>query len=526
MLLRRHATHPPQSGHPGGFQKINMSDRKTAKIIWIISAVFAAVLAAGVILSVVIAHAEKKELTEQAREAFSQVTVTDIRVIAGSRVSPEDFVANGKPDTVGVSFVTEPSTKEAGEFTVPLRLTYGNEAETRTVRLTVCTYNRTVKVSVGSTEAVTVSDYIPTPGFAAEFVGFDPDSIDRSNPGIYDGKLLINNHLYEITFEVADTEPPRAVPVEGTVVLIGKSVKPADLVTDVSDVSTVDFSFAEEPDFSAEGDVTVKVRLTDTYGNSSVYEVTVTVAADTEPPVFSGLHDITITVGDTISYKSGVTVSDNSGEDIEFTVDASAVNRNKAGTYKVKYTAADSSGNTAEEYRTVIVIKLSIEKVERMIADLAKKIVNDGMTNDEKIKKIWNYTRLKIKYTGRSTKSDVYTAAYEGMTTGGGDCYTYYAMNTLLFRHLGIENTEVRRVEGKSRHWWSLVLFDDGKWYFVDSCPLPTPISGNYAKTGKMTKTVLRQLTELENKYSGTGGTFFGYYEYDESLYTGYDIAE
>ena len=99
MLLRRDATHPPQSGHPGGFQKINMSDRKTAKIIWIISAVFAAVIAAGVILSVVIAHAEKKELTEKAREAFSQVTVTDIRVIAGSRVSPEDFVANGKPDT-------------------------------------------------------------------------------------------------------------------------------------------------------------------------------------------------------------------------------------------------------------------------------------------------------------------------------------------------------------------------------------------------------------------------------------------
>ena len=112
------------------------------------------------------------------------------------------------------------------------------------------------------------------------------------------------------------------------------------------------------------------------------------------------------------------------------------------------------------------------------------------------------------------------------MTTGGGDCYTYYAMNTLLFEHLGIENTEVRRVEGKSRHWWSRVLFDDGKWYFVDSCPLPTPISGNYAKTGKMTKTVLRQLTELENKYAGSGGTFSGYYEYDESLYTDYDIAE
>ena len=70
------------------------------------------------------------------------------------------------------------------------------------------------------------------------------------------------------------------------------------------------------------------------------------------------------------------------------------------------------------------------------------------------------------------------------------------------------------------------MLFDDGKWYFVDSCPLPTPISGNYAKTGKMTKTILRQLTKLENKYSGNGGTFSGYYEYDESLYTGYDIAE
>lgn len=503
-----------------------MTDSKTAKNVWIISAVFAVVLAAGVLFSVWIARSNSIQLSKEAREKFSQITVNDMRVIVGARLTPEDFICDNKPASVAVSFAQTPSTDETGDFTVKLKLSYGKETDIRTAKLTVCTFIPSVKISVDSTDIVTVNDYISDSGFTSEFVGFDPNSIDRSKPGIHSGKLLINNYLYDITLEVADMTPPTASPAEGVTVLIGASLSPEELVTDVCDAGKVEFGFVEEPDLSSAGTVIVKVILTDESKNSAIYEVSVTVIADTEPPVFSGLRDLTITVGDTISYKSGVSVSDNSGEELEFTVDATAVNRNKAGFYRVKYTATDSSGNTAEEYITVNVIKLSIDKVMGMIGDLADKIVNDGMTNDEKIKKIWNYTRLKIKYTGKSTKSDIYTAAYEGMTTGGGDCYTYYAMNTLLFEHLGIESVEVKRAEGKSRHWWNLVLFDDGKWYFVDSCPLPTAISWHYAETGKMTKTTLRDLTELENSHVSTGSAFTGYYVYDESLYTEYDIAE
>ena len=50
-------------------------------------------------------------------------------------------------------------------------------------------------------------------------------------------------------------------------------------------------------------------------------------------------------MGNSISYKKNVTVTDNCSEGLIFTVDNSAVNLSVAGTYPITYIAKDAAGN-------------------------------------------------------------------------------------------------------------------------------------------------------------------------------------
>ena len=57
--------------------------------------------------------------------------------------------------------------------------------------------------------------------------------------------------------------------------------------------------------------------------------------ADTEPPVIEGLHDMTVAVGMTLSYRSGVTAVDKVDGKVKLEIDASAVNLLEPGKYPV-----------------------------------------------------------------------------------------------------------------------------------------------------------------------------------------------
>ncbi len=461
----------------------------------------------------------------EAIAVFEKTVTHNMSIIAGAPLCADDFVEPGRPAGVKVSFEESPVTDSVGKHSVTLVLTYGKCNEKRKAELTVSECKPIVKASIGSKNEITVWDYLTDTDLDASFENFDPNAFDRTVSGSYEGNIRINGILYAVVFEVADLEPPSAQAVDGISVYMNHTLDAALLVRNISDYSKVTVTYAEEPDFTHEGDVSVSVLLTDEYGNKSIIEAVVTVVKDTEPPVFSGIKDKTITVGDTVSYKSGVSVTDNSGEEITFTVDSSAANRNKEGKYKVIYTAVDSAGNVATATMTLTVVKVSVEKVNERLGKIVSKIIKDSMSLDEKIHAVWNYTRKAITYTGKSTKTDLYTAAYEGLNTGGGDCYTYFALNSLLFDYLKIENAEVRRVEGNSRHWWSLVLFEDGMWYFVDSCPLPVSIGKYAGKTGKMSKSDIEHYTDLENKATGNAGMYIGYYVYDTVLDSQYNIA-
>ena len=134
---------------------------------------------------------------------------------------------------------------------------------------------------------------------------------------------------------------------------------------------------------------------------------------------------------------------------------------------------------------------------------------------------IYLYTKRNVQFVGSSDKSSVVHAAYEGFSTGKGDCYTYYAMNVILLDMAGIENLEVARVGGTSNHWWNLVLHDDGKYYHVDSCPKSIYLDGQTYY--KMTDGDLDVYTNNKQVASHRPN----YYTYDKTLpeYQDIDIA-
>lgn len=99
--------------------------------------------------------------------------------------------------------------------------------------------------------------------------------------------------------------------------------------------------------------VTVKA----THGSSSkVITLNVNVV-DTTSPVFSGIKDITINAGETIDLKSGVSVTDNYDEHVEFTVSFDKDDKDTAapGTHVITYVAKDQSGNVASRKATLTI---------------------------------------------------------------------------------------------------------------------------------------------------------------------------
>ena len=70
-----------------------------------------------------------------------------------------------------------------------------------------------------------------------------------------------------------------------------------------------------------------------------------------------GIAPLTGYIGEPISYKSTLTVTDNCMGDIDVQVDSSKVDTNTEGTYDVIYTAVDRAGNKAEASTTVTIME-------------------------------------------------------------------------------------------------------------------------------------------------------------------------
>lgn len=203
-----------------------------------------------------------------------------------------------------------------------------------------------------------------------------------------------------------------------------------------------------------------------------IHEVEVCVV-DTTSPVIEGVKNLSITEGGSVSYKKHITVTDNSGEEVELAIDNSKADTKTPGTYSIYYSATDSSGNTATAECTLTVkekIVINEAYVRPMVEKIVKQVTNSGMSDWDKAYALYNWCRTKIYYGSKGDRTSIWTGAYEGIHDRSGDCFTYYATYAAMLDVAGIQNMKVSRIGGTSNHWWNLVNVGDG-WYHCDASP-------------------------------------------------------
>ena len=201
--------------------------------------------------------------------------------------------------------------------------------------------------------------------------------------------------------------------------------------------------------------------------------------ADTTPPTIECEDTRLVYIGDAVSYKKDVVVTDDTDSAPALTVDSSKVNLRQAGSYTYTLVATDKAGNETTRTVTLTVKEKPKDYVteEEMYAQADKvisKIITDDMTSEQQVKAIYNWARGNIGYINHSAKTDWVQTAYKTFVNRQSDCFGYFAVTKAMLNRLGIENKDIVKVKLKptaSNHYWSLVTLDGTNWYHLDTTP-------------------------------------------------------
>lgn len=268
-----------------------------------------------------------------------------------------------------------------------------------------------------------------------------------------------------------DTQPPELV-LRNIDCYDFESIQMEDFIVSVSDISSVGCSYVTPPDLSLIGTQQVIIRAIDESGNFTEKTADLTLRHDSEAPVISGAADIFSYLGEKISYKKGVSVSDNCDSNVKLSIDSSLVNLNAEGDYPVTYCAQDISGNS-----TVLTITVSVRQrtyseaeVYALADNVLSKIITDTMTQYEKLVAIYNWCQNNIVYIEHFEKGNWIKGAYEGFINHKGDCYAYACVSQALLIRAGITTKMINRIPTTYEHYWNLVDIGEG-WKHFDTCP-------------------------------------------------------
>ena len=311
---------------------------------------------------------------------------------------------------------------------------------------------------------------------------------DLSQDGSYLLKLFLtdaagNRAEYEVVLTVfVDNGVPQLAGVKAIFTYIGTE---PDYLAGVTAMDDKDLDLEiivdkSQVNLDAVGTYDITYSVTDAAGNTTTVPSTVTVTDDNTAPTIQGVHNISLYLGSSVSYRSGVIVADDKDPAPKLEVDSSQVDLSNPGTYPLVYTARDMTGNETRLEVTVTVAEkpssyVDAETINAKADALLKKIVTDDMTDEAKVRAIYSYVRSHFTYSGHSDKTDWLQGAWVMMDDGEGDCFNYYAVTKLLLERLGIPNIDVRKVrnhETDSDHYWSLVSVDGGSTYYhLDTTP-------------------------------------------------------
>lgn len=311
----------------------------------------------------------------------------------------------------------------------------------------------------------------------------DLAGIDTEDLGQYPVKIAYKDSVCDTVVNVEDHTPPTATAVYQEFYLIDEVPASQSCVRDIKDLTDVKVSYKNgTPVFDKGGDYRIEVSLEDSSGNESVIEVPFTVKDDHVAPVITGTHDLSVIMGDSVSYRSGVTVKDNFDPAPTLTVDSSKVNLGLVGTYPITYTAKDVCGNESSVTVNLNVVtrrtagvtdaedQETINKAYAMAEEIYNQICTDDMTDVEKAFQIFSWVHDNIAFAHNSSDYTTWAhAAVRAFTMRQGSCYAAWACCKALLDHAKIDNICVTTYPVSWRvHYWCLVYLNGG-WYHCDA---------------------------------------------------------
>lgn len=281
-----------------------------------------------------------------------------------------------------------------------------------------------------------------------------------------------NNLKHTVSINTVDTVAPE-ITTKTYTYYIGDDFDASKFIKKCVDETSISAVMSDEIDLNVEDTYKVDVVFSDEGNNTVTKTAKLIVKKDTEPPVIEAPAQIIVVKGDTVLYKKQVTINDNrDGQITDFEIDNSSVNLDKLGSYNVTYTASDKNGNKASKKVLVTVTSKEAEEAKADADKLAKEIlddlINDSMTNQEKLKKIYYYVRNCYTYvaTHEGNIDDYYVDAYNGLKTKRGDCYVVNAMARILLDNCGIETIGVIIRDGNDTIDHISFMADTGDgWY-------------------------------------------------------------
>lgn len=302
---------------------------------------------------------------------------------------------------------------------------------------------------------------------------------------VQDYEVVVHLYNQDVTtmLYVVDTIPPR-VQTRDKTIMLGDPFSLEDFVESVSDVTDYEAFYQEEPDVKGAGEYTIALEVVDEGGNVTHAHALLEVLQDITPPEIEGVEEITILVGESVSYKRNVTVTDDYDDAVRLEVDNSKVDVDKPGDYPVIYRATDEAGNMTE-VATVLHVKaqptekssgnaggeaVTEETVNAAADKILASITSPSMSQYEIIRAIYDWCHGKIAYVNESSKDNWVEGAYSGLVKKKGDCYTYAMTAKCLLTRAGIINMDIERVRvGNGMHFWNLVDIGEG-WHHFDTC--------------------------------------------------------
>lgn len=393
----------------------------------------------------------------------------------GETAEPVDFAEDIYDVTkVSVEYAEAPDFTKGGESEVTIILTdtSGNATSLKST-LNILPVHREVVIESGDELpglTAFLLDELAEDNASAKLLT-DMDEIDTYKPGDYPIEISFGNSVYTSVLSIVDTVPP-VIETKDFTGFTTSVITPDILIESAEDVTELTYSFKEEPDLSREGVQEVTVVATDMGGNTAEGTSMLTLALDTEAPVIEGAKDITIMQNYPISYREGITVTDNCDEDIQLKIDASGVKSKQIGEYPITYTATDRAGNTAEVTITLNIIEEHYDEatVYAYASQVLASITTPEMNDLEKMTAIYRWVKRIISYTESDNKTDWTKAAYYGLVLHKGDCYSYCMTSKALLDVAGIKNMVIDTYPLRDIHFWNLVDIGEG-WRHFDTTP-------------------------------------------------------